>query len=267
MEEIWKQPVVIENRAGASGGLAVGALMSAPADGYTILLTEGSIFYNSLIVKKLSYDWRELTPAAQLARAPQFLAVNLKVPATTMQEFIAYARSAPGKINYGSAGIGSPHHLAMEAVKSALKLDMVHVPYKGANEATPALIGGHIDAMWIAYPSIAGFYKEGRLRLLAINSPNKSELAPNIPPMADFIPGFNTASIVGLYVKVGTPDSIIARISQVAIEAAQDPEVKQRLFAAGVESAGLSGRDYDAALRRERERIGKLVEEANIRVE
>jgi tripartite-type tricarboxylate transporter receptor subunit TctC len=144
---------------------------------------------------------------------------------------------------------------------------MAHIPYKGANEATPALIGGHIDALWIAYPSIAGFHKEGRLRLLAINSPSRSELAPDVPPMADFIPGFDTASIVGIFAKAGTPNSVLAKISEVAMEATRDPDVRKRLSAAGVVAEGLSGEVYEAALRRERERIGKVVEEANIRVE
>jgi tripartite-type tricarboxylate transporter receptor subunit TctC len=267
MEAIWKQPLVVENRAGASGGLAVQTLLSAPADGHTLLVTEGSILYNSLIITKLSYDWRELVPAAQVARAPQFLAVHPKVPATSLQEFIAYARSAPGKISYGSAGIGSPHHLAMEAVKAALKLDMLHIPFKGAGEATPALVGGHIDALWAAYPSIAGFAKDGSLRLLAINSPVRSELAPDVPPMADVIAGFDTASIIGFFARSGTPNGVIERLSQVAIEATQDAEVKQKLFVVGVEAAGLNGPDYSAALNRERERVGKLVKEAKIQVD
>jgi tripartite-type tricarboxylate transporter receptor subunit TctC len=267
MEAIWKQPVVVENRPGASGGLTATALLSAPADGYTLLVTEGSILYNSLIIKKLNYDWRDIAPAAQLARAPQFLAVNAKVSARTLQEFIAYVRSVPGKVNYGSAGIGSPHHLAMESMKSALKLDMVHVPYKGANEATPALLGGHIDALWIAYPSIVGSVKKGQISLLAINSTTRSGLAPDVPPMADLIPGFDTASIVGIFLRSGTPAAIVDRIAQAAIEAASDPDVKEKLLPLGVEAAGLSSRDYTAALHRERERIRKVVEEANIRVE
>jgi tripartite-type tricarboxylate transporter receptor subunit TctC len=267
MEELWKQPIVIENRPGASGAIAANALLSAPADGYTLLLTEGSILYNSLILKKTNYDWQELTPAVQLARAPQFLAVHPKVPANSMQEFIAYARSVPGKINYGSAGIGSPHHLAMEAVKAGLKLDMVHVPFKGANEATPALLGGHIDALWIAYPSIASSYKDGRVRLLAINAPSRSKLAPDVPPMADFVPGFDTASMVGIFVKSGTPAGITSKLSEVAIEATRDAGVIEKLLATGVEADGRSGADFQSGLQRERTRVGKLVDEFNIRVE
>jgi tripartite-type tricarboxylate transporter receptor subunit TctC len=267
MQVLLGKPMVIENRPGASGGIAASALLTAPVDGHTILLTEGSILYNSLVVPKLSYDWRELTPVVQLARAAQFLAIHPKVPADSMEEFVTYARSAPNKINYGSAGIGSPHHLAMEAVKSAFKLDLLHVPYKGANEAVPALIGGHIDIMWIAYPSIAGAVRQKQLRLLANNSPQVSPLAPDVPPMAKFIPGFDASSLVGIFVKAGTPEPIMDRISGAALAASADVEVKDRLLAAGVEAAGVPRSEYTAALTRERSRIQKIVVDANIRQE
>jgi tripartite-type tricarboxylate transporter receptor subunit TctC len=169
MEEMFGQPVIVENRPGASGGVAANALAKSAADGYTLLLTEGSIFYNEVLFTKLPYSVQDLLPVALLARAPQFLVVNQNVPVSSMRAFIDYVKARPGKLNYGSAGLGSPHHIAMEALKAGLQLNLVHVAYKGSGEAVPALVGGHIDAMFSAYPSIVGYVKEKRLTLLATN--------------------------------------------------------------------------------------------------
>src|ERR1700724_2789821 len=140
LQERLKGTIVVENRPGANGGVAAAALTAGPADGYTFLITDGAIVsINPVLYSKIPYSPRDLLPVALLARAPLFLAVHPSVPVKTMAEFIAYVRANPGKLNYGSSGVGSTHHLSMEALKAALKLDITHVPFKGTGESVPAL--------------------------------------------------------------------------------------------------------------------------------
>lgn len=267
MEELFGKPVVIENRPGASGGIAANALASSPADGHTLLVTEGSILSNAVLFAKLPYNPEDLLPAAQLARAPMFLVVNQKVPVSTMGEFIEYVRARPGQLNYGSAGLGSPHHLTMEALKTGLQLNLVHVAFKGSGEAVPALLGGHIEVMFAAYPSIAGFVKEKRLTALATNNPQPFSQVPDIPPVANFIPGFDYASIVGIFAPKATPKEALERLASVAIAATKDAEVVRLLHAAGVEPAGASAPEFARAMAGERERIAKAAATAGIKLQ
>ena len=194
LQERLGQPVVIENRPGANGRVAVAALLAAPADGYTLLVTDGAILtINPLLYANLAYNPKDILPIAMLARAPMFLAANPKVPAASLAELIAYAKAHPGQINYGSGGIASTHHLSMEAFAAGLKLDMKHVPFKGTGEAVPALLGGHIDLLFSAYPSLAGAAEGGQVELLATNGSERSKQAPNLPALSEVIPGFDLA--------------------------------------------------------------------------
>lgn len=264
MQELFGAPVVIENRPGGSGGIAATALNAAPVDGYTLLVTEGSIRYNSLLFAKLPYNPESLLPVARLANAPMYLVKTSKLAVASMDEFIAYVKARPGKINYGSAGVGSPHHLSMEALKAGLGLDMMHIAYKGSGEAVPALLGGHIDVLFAAYPTIAGLSKEKNVTLLASNGPHSSPWEPNVPPLAQFIPGYDYASIVGIYARTGTSPEIVQRIAEVAIAATADQAVIRQLFATGIEAAGTGPVEFGIALAGERDRIAKAVAAAHI---
>jgi tripartite-type tricarboxylate transporter receptor subunit TctC len=157
------QAVVVDNRPGANGVVAAQALATAPKDGYTFLVTDGSMFsINPAIYKSLGYDYkRDFMPVSLAARAPLYLAVHPKVPANTFQEFIALAKAKPGTLNYGSSGIGSTHHLTMEALKASLGLQITHVPFKGTGQSVPALIGGQVEVLFSALPSLVGFVKGG----------------------------------------------------------------------------------------------------------
>src|SRR6195256_5493556 len=191
LQEQLGQSVVVENRPGANGGVAAATLTTGPADGYTFMVTDGSVVsINPVIYSKLPYSPEDLVPVALLARAPLFLAAHPKVPVRTMAEFIAYAKANPGKLNYGSSGVGSTHHLSMEAVKAALKLQMTHVPFKGTGESVPALLGGHVDVAFLAYPSLSGAVGTKNITLLATNGAKRSAMAPDVPPVGDFIPGY-----------------------------------------------------------------------------
>ena len=159
--EALRQPVVVENRPGGNGAVAVNAMLAAPANGYTFVVTDGAIWsVNPALYPDNSYSEKDLKAVSLMARAPLFLALHPKVPANTFAEFVAHAKANAGKLNYGSSGVGSIHHLSMVALGEALKLDMTHVPFKGTGESVPALLGGHIDALFSAYPSLSGAAQE-----------------------------------------------------------------------------------------------------------
>lgn len=261
--------VVVENRPGANGVVAAQVLATSPKDGYTFLVTDGSMFsINPAIYKDLGYDYgKDFMPVALAARAPLYLAVHPKVPAHTLQEFIDLARSKPGALNYGSSGVGSTHHLSMEAMKKALQLDLMHVPFKGTGQSVPALIGGQVEVLFSALPSLSGFVKSGQVRLLATNSEKRSQQAPELPAIAELIPGFDFAPIVGVLAATGTPASAIERISAEIAVIAKMPEVVQTLEKAGVDSIGGGPDVYDRAVRGENERMAKAIAAAEIKAQ
>ena len=183
--------MVIENKPGGNGAVSVAALMSSPPDGTTFIIQDGSIYAtNPHIYAKMAYNISDLTPTVTIAQAPLFLAVHQKVPVKTMKEFIDYVKANPGKLNYGSSGVGSTHHLSMEALKSSLGLQMTHIPFKGTSESVPALLGGHVDVAFSAYPSLSGAVGTKNITLLATNGAKRSAMAPDVPAIAEFIPGF-----------------------------------------------------------------------------
>ena len=266
LQERIGQSVVVENRAGGNGAVSVGALMSSPADGYSFIVQDGSIWaINPHIYSKMSYKIDDLTPAVQVARAPIFLAVHQKVPVSSMQEFIDYVRANPGKLNFGSSGVGSTHHLSMEAVMSSLKLVMTHVPFKGTSESVPALLGGHVDVAFAAYPNLSGAVKTNIVKMLASNSLKRSPIAPDVPPLADFIPDFDFAPRVGLYARTGTPSDLLKKIAAECMEIAKEPEIGKSFDAAGIEPAGAGPDEFLAALKRESEHIAQTVKAAGMK--
>jgi tripartite-type tricarboxylate transporter receptor subunit TctC len=263
------QSVVIENKPGANGGVAASALLSTPADGYQFLVTDGSMFsINPRIYSKLTYDpTKDFLPVALVARAPLYMAVHPSVAANTLPEFLSYAKSKPGKVNYGSSGIGSTHHLTMEALKHDLGLDIVHVPFKGTGQSVPALIGGQVEVLWSAYPSLAGFVKDGRVKLLASNASQRSAQAPNVPTIAETIPGFDFAPIVGVLAQVGTPKAMIDRIAAEVVAVSKMPEAQAAMAAAGIDPVGGGPDDYAKAIAGENERMAKAIQAAGLKQE
>ncbi|MBX9760136.1 MAG: tripartite tricarboxylate transporter substrate binding protein [Beijerinckiaceae bacterium] len=267
MEQRLGQSIVVENRAGANGALAVNGMVSSPADGYTFVVTDGAIWsVNPLINPQLSYQIKDLRPVTLLASAPLFLAVHPKVPANTLDEFIAFVRANPGKMNYGSSGVGSNHHLSMVAMTHALKLEATHVPFKGTGESVPALLGGHVDALFSAYPSLIGANEAKTVKMLAANGAKRSTLAPELPSIAEKIPGYDYAVIIGIYARAETPDAIVNRIAAEAAEIAKEPEIIQRLTVLGVEAIGGGPAVFAAALQGETKRVGDLIQETGLKL-
>ena len=266
LQERLDGTIVVENRPGANGGVAAAALATGPADGYTFLVTDGAIFsINPVLYSKIPYNPADLLPVALLAQAPLFLAAHPSVPVKTMQDFIAYVRANPGKLTYGSSGVGSTHHLSMEAIKAALKLDMVHVPFKGTGESVPALLGGHVDVAFSAYPSLSGAIETHRVTLLATNGAARSPQAPDAPPVADWIPGFNFAPIIGLIARSGTPPAIVEQVAAEAVATVKEPEVVRALAVVGVEAIGAGPEGYAQALKEETARVADVVRIAGIK--
>jgi tripartite-type tricarboxylate transporter receptor subunit TctC len=261
--------VVVENRPGGNGGLAATSLSSAPADGYTFMVTDGSMLsVNPLIFQSLTYDTKkDFTPVALLGRSPLFLASHPSLPMKSLDQFIAYVRANPGKVSYGSSGIGSTHHISMEAMKSALKLDMTHIPYRGSGQSVPALLGGHVQVLFSAYPSLVGAADSKKVNLLATNGPKHSSLAPDVPPIADVIPGFNFEVIVGMLARAGTPPAIVEKISSAVVATVQMPDVAKQYAIVGIEPASAGPAEFQREITSEVERVSKVVRSAGIKIE
>ena len=261
------QSVVVENRAGGNGSVAAAAITSAPADGYTLMVTDSAMLsVNPMFLTQLSYNpQKDFVPIALLARAPIFLAVHSDVPVATLREFIDYVKARPGQVNYGSSGVGSTHHLTMEAMKSALQLQMTHIPYRGTGQSVPALLGGHVQALFSAYPSLKGAVETNRVKLLATNGAQRSPLAPDVPSLAEVIPGFDLITLIGLYAHAGTPPAIVQKIADEAIAVVQQPSVVPAFAALGMEPAGEGPQAFAKTIASEIERVTKVVESAGIK--
>lgn len=269
LQEPLGQSVIVENRPGGNGAVAATALKLSPADGYTLLVTDGSMLtINPLLYKKLGYDpTMDFAPVSLVAQSPLFLAVHPNVNANTLDELIALAKSKPGKMNYGSSGIGSSHHLTAEAMIAGFDVAITHIPYKGSSASVPALIAGDVDFVFSAYPSLAGFVKSGQARLLGTNSAKRSALAPDVPAIAEKLPGFEFAVLVGVLAPTGTPNDIVQRVSAEIAALVKRPEVMKQLQAAGIEGIGGSATEFANALKAESVRVGVAVKRANLKAE
>jgi tripartite-type tricarboxylate transporter receptor subunit TctC len=260
------QTVVVENRAGGNGSVAASVITAAPPDGSTLLVVDTTLLSVSpLFISQLSYNpKRDFVPVAALARTPLFLAVSADTPIQTLAQFIAYAKAHPGELNYGSAGIGSTHHLTMEAMKSALNLDIAHVPFRGTSQAVPALLGNHVQVLWASYPNLKAGVESGKIRLLANNGLGRSPLLPSVPPLADVIPGFDMVSVIGVYGRTGTPEPIVLKIATDASASMKEPDMSEALAPLGMEPVGEGPEPFAKMIAREVNTITKVVESAGI---
>ena len=266
----WGQAVVVENKPGGNGVVAAQYLATKPADGYTLLVTDATMFtVNPFIYPNLPYDpVKDFTPMSFTARAPLFLAVPPSSPANNFDEFVQMVRSNPGKHTYGSSGIGSIHHLTFESIKAALGMDILHVPFKGTGQSIPALVSGQVSAVWSAMPSIAGFVKEGKLKLISVNSEKRSKLAPNIATVAEsHIPGFDFAPTIGFSGPAGVPAAIAAKVAADVADVLRDATLAERLTVLGIDPVGEGPREYAAQLAADRARMEKAVKVAGAKVD
>ncbi len=264
------QPLVIDNRPGAGGVLGAELAAKAAPDGYTLFLGGvGSHAVNPNLNDTLSYDpIRDFAPVALLASAPLVLVVHPSVPADSFKAFVALARARPGQLNYASNGSGSSSHLAAVMFGSMAAVDMVHVPYKGLSPALTDLLSGRVQLMFSSVVAILPHIRAGKLRGLAVTGGKRLPSMPDLPTIAESgLPGYEASSWYGVLAPAGTPREIVARLNAELVKALEQPEVRTSLLAEGAEPIGGTPEQFAAHIRAEKERLGKLIREAKIRLE
>ena len=260
------QQLVIENRPGAGGNIGADAVAKAPADGYTLLMSSGgTISINPSLYSKMPFDpAKDLQPVAAAARVLVFLVMRPDLPPKDIKSFIDYARANPGKLSYGSPGNGSSPHLAGEMFKSAAKLFAIHIPYRGAAPALTDLLGNQLDFMFD--PGIGLTHvRSGKLRLLAVGSPKRSPLFPEIPTLDEAgLKGFDADSMFGFYAPAGVPQDIVTRLNREINRQLQTPAIRDRVAALGGEVAPMTPAEFAERGRRDAERFGAIIKERKI---
>ena len=265
--EALGQTVVIDNRAGAGGNIGLEAVAKSTPDGYTLLSSPGGGIVVAPHLYRLGVDVdKDLVPIAPTARLTIFLVVRPGVPARNLAELIAHARAHPGKLNFGSSGTGSSLHIAGEMLLRAAKIQAVHVPFKGGAPALVALLGGQIDFYFDPGPSVP-HVKADRLRLLAVARATRSMFFPDTPTMAEAGADVNVDLVQGVYTPTGTPREIVVRLNREIVRIMQTAEARAGLAAIGGEAVIASPEEFAASQRRDRERFGAFIREANIRVD
>jgi len=269
MSEVLGQVVVIDNRAGAGGNVGAELVAKAPADGYTILLAASTVAVNVTLMPNLPFDpLKDFSPIVLLLMNQSVLVVNPKLPVSSLQEFIALAKSKPGGLTYGSSGNGSGAHLAGEMFKIMAEVDLTHVPYKGAAPAMNDLIAGHIDAMIIDLAVAMPQVKASKVKALAIGSAQRFESLPDVPTISEAgVPGYEISGLMGLVAPTGTPRDIIARLNEAANRSLQTPEVRQQLTALGTIPMGGPPERLGQVLRADIEKYGRIVRAAKMKVD
>jgi tripartite-type tricarboxylate transporter receptor subunit TctC len=260
------QPFVIENRPGAGSNIATEAVVRAPADGYTLLLVGSPNAINATLYDKLNFNFiRDIAPVASLIRGALVMVVHPSVPATTLPELIAYAKANPGKLSYGSGGVGGITHITPELFKMMAGVDMVHVPYRGVAPALTDLLGGQVQVLFANPAQSIQYIRAGKLRALAITTATRLEALPDIPTIGEFVPGYEASSVFGLGAPKNTPAEIIDKLNKEINAALADPKFKARLADLDGTVLGGSPADFGKLIAEETEKWGKVVKFANIK--
>jgi tripartite-type tricarboxylate transporter receptor subunit TctC len=263
------QPVVTENRGGAGGNVGAEAAARSAPDGYTIVLVAPSLAISPTLYSKLNYDpIKDFAPIALVAQVPNVMITHPSVPATTLAEFIAYARANPGKLNFGSGGLGTSNHLAGELFNLRTGAGLIHVPYKGVNLAMNGVLAGEVHLVFIGVPVPAPHIKAGRLRALAVLARERSPLIPEVPTAAEAgLADFDVTTWYGILAPAGTPRPIIQRLNAELRKMMAAPEIKERLAAMGTEPLTSTPEEFGAYIKREIAKWGDVVRKAGLRAE
>jgi tripartite-type tricarboxylate transporter receptor subunit TctC len=262
------RPFVIENRPGAGSNIATEAVVHAPPDGYTLLLVGSPNAINATLYERLNFDFiRDIAPVASFMRGALVLVVHPSVPAKTLPEFIAYVKANPGKLSYGSGGVGGITHITAELFKMMAGVEMVHVPYRGVAPALTDLLGGQVQALFANPAQSLPYTGASRLRALAITTATRSEALPDIPTVSEFVPGYEASSIFGFGAPKNTPAEIVDKLNKEINAVLADPEIKARV--ADLDGTVLVGSpaDFGKLIAEETEKWGKVIRAANIKAE
>ncbi len=265
LSELLGQQFVVENRVGAGGTLGTTAAARSTPDGYTLLAVFDSHATNPFLFSKLDYDTLgDFAPVSLLVRGPMMLVVQPKLPVSSVPEFVRLAKQKPGAVNFLTVGPGSPARLLMELFKTTASIDVTMVSYKGAGPAMADLMAGQVDVMFATVPTVTSFVKANKLRVLAITSAKRSDIAPGVPAMSEIYPGFRYEVWVGLFAPAKTPHAIISRLNAETVKALSTHELKARFAEQGMETVGSTPAELNEWLRGEMDRWGKVIREHHI---
>jgi tripartite-type tricarboxylate transporter receptor subunit TctC len=268
LSERLGQPFVIENRPGTGGNIATEVVVKAPPDGYTLLLVGPGSAINASLYDKLNYVFlRDIVPVASIIRQSQVMLANPTIPAKTVPAFIAYAKANPGKITMASAGIGSFGHLAGELLRMMTGVDLVHVPYRGAAPALTDLLGGQVMISFVGITGSIEYIRSGKLRAFAVTTATRLEVLPDIPAVAEFVPGYEATDFFGIGAPKNTPAEIVEKLNKEINAALAEPELMARLSDQGGTVVASSSADFGKLIAEETEKWGKVVRFAGIKVE
>ncbi|ODV41966.1 ABC transporter substrate-binding protein [Cupriavidus sp. UYMMa02A] len=268
LSKIWQQPVIVENRTGASGIVAAEAVAKAPPDGLTALLTVTALVQAPALYKKVSFDpLKDFSPVSQVATMPLAFALNPSIPAKSLAEFIALARARPGHYSYGSFGTGSAGHLYMELLKDAAKIDILHVPYKGERPALTDLLGGQLSAIILSVPGAKPYAADGKLIPIAVTGSTRAQQLPNTPTFAEAgyrDIGLESIGWYGLLLPARTPKEITQKFSRDLNAVLRMPEINRRMTEYGITLTGTTPEAFDKIMREDFARWNKVIREKNI---
>ena len=260
LSERLGQSVVIENRPGAGSNIATEVVVNAPPDGYTLLLVGPTHAVNATLYPKLNYNFiRDIAPIASISREPLVMVVNPSVPAKTVPEFIAYAKANPGKLNMASSGIGTSVHVGGELFKMMTSINMLHVPYRGAAPAITDLIGGRVQVMFATLPSSIEYIKAGNLRALAVTTARRTPALPDVPIVADVLPGYEASALYGVGAPRNTPVEIVDRLNKEINAGLVDPSMQARLADLGGTVLPGTPADFAKLIAEETQKWAKVV--------
>jgi tripartite-type tricarboxylate transporter receptor subunit TctC len=268
LSERFGQPFIVENRLGAGSNIATEAVVNAPADGHTLLVVTSANTINATTYESLNFNFvRDIAPVSGMITAPFVMLVSSSFPAETVPAFIAYAKAHPGKINMASSSTGTLPHVSGELLKVMTGIDMLHVPYRGDAPALTDLLSGQVQVYFAPLPASIEHVRTGRLRALAVTSATRWEALPQIPPLAQFVPGFEAAAWNGIGAPKGTPAEVIDKLNKEINAALADPQMKARLAALGLGALPGSSADFGRLIADETEKWAKVVRMANIKVQ
>jgi tripartite-type tricarboxylate transporter receptor subunit TctC len=268
LSERLGRPIVVDNRPGASGNIATELVSKAPPDGYTLLLAMSANAINASLYQHLNYNFiQDIVPVASIARIPLVMDVNPSVPARTVPEFIDYAKASPGKINLASAGIGTPLYVAGELFKMMAGVNMTDVTYQGEAAAIPDLMSGQVQALFGVMPASLGYIKSGKLRALAVTTATRQAVLPDVPAMAEFLPGYEASGWYGVAMPKGTPTDIVETLNKRINDGLADPDMKKRLVDLGCNVFAGSPADFAKFIANETEKWAKVIKYTGIKAE